>query len=247
MASFQRVTFALAGLQLAFCFLKFEDVRKHDCESDDVPTDAVGSCWELGELGYCEQKWMIQGEYCIKTCDFCGEAGGPLPLQVGRAAAFFTAEEQVAISYQNRTLRGCICPTWKFTATGVVHDGCSNPDNSPLGGWCPVDKESCAFDPYYTSTVPIDIVYTFEDGRTELVSLGGKDSPYHIDSCTCLPKMMCEKTQLGCKCSSPCSNPDLDLRGPWCFVDEDSCPEDFVNQKGGNIAIDYCKPGCCPE
>eukprot|EP01026_Neomeris_dumetosa_P029385 TRINITY_DN2380_c0_g1_i4.p2 TRINITY_DN2380_c0_g1~~TRINITY_DN2380_c0_g1_i4.p2 ORF type:complete len:271 (+),score=30.20 TRINITY_DN2380_c0_g1_i4:78-815(+) len=226
--------------------LQYLNSSRVDCSSDVAPPGLGKGCWDLEREGKCSEKWFLEGEFCIKTCDFCGQKNSSLNVLVSRSfsALPIAFEETVFVDLKSRTLRGCTCPTWKYNET--VYTGCGNPDKSPLGGWCPVNAEDCPLDPLYTSKVPISVVFDFGDGFTDEVKLGGS-SEYSIDSCTCLPDIMCGRTIGGCRCKSSCVNIDYDLNGPWCFVEEESCPYGFQSQKGGTEATDYCRPGCCPN
>jgi len=147
----------------------------------------------MKNMGACNETWLLQGEYCITTCDFCGEEA--MTRLVGRSFGFLAGGEEVPeptrVEQVATTLRGCKCPTWKYN--GITYTGCGNPDKSPNGGWCPVNSEDCPFDPLFTSVSPIEVVFKFYDGTSQDVALGG-DMPYHVDSCTCLPDHMCRKT-----------------------------------------------------
>eukprot|EP01023_Acetabularia_acetabulum_P065904 TRINITY_DN879_c0_g2_i1.p1 TRINITY_DN879_c0_g2~~TRINITY_DN879_c0_g2_i1.p1 ORF type:complete len:253 (-),score=46.95 TRINITY_DN879_c0_g2_i1:412-1170(-) len=241
----------LAVVQLTTGQLMFSEPELYDCKSDDTPDDLDFNCTELQSMGACNETWFMQGEYCISTCDFCGEEA--LLLSVGRSFGIGLlggqeASEPTVIEQVGTTVRGCKCPTWKYN--GVTYTGCGNPDKSTTGGWCPVNQEDCPFDPLFTSVTPIEVVFQFYDGTSQDVPFGG-EMPYHIDSCSCLPEYMCRTTESGCKCLSACGNPDYDLNGPWCFVDETTCSVDKneLPFKGDalDVPADYCKPGCCPQ
>eukprot|EP01024_Parvocaulis_polyphysoides_P010389 TRINITY_DN1350_c0_g3_i2.p2 TRINITY_DN1350_c0_g3~~TRINITY_DN1350_c0_g3_i2.p2 ORF type:complete len:217 (-),score=32.61 TRINITY_DN1350_c0_g3_i2:68-718(-) len=160
----------------AVCKKVFRDTSGIDCESDVEPE--AGRCADLFEEGACEDDWMLDGFFCITTCDFCDkkkeqEVSRAESTSIARSFGFapFSFSSSIFVDLRSRTLRGCKCPTWIYE--GKMYTGCGNPDQSPLGGWCPVTQEDCPFDPIYTSKVPVKVVYEFADGSKDEVAIGG--------------------------------------------------------------------------
>eukprot|EP01026_Neomeris_dumetosa_P053543 TRINITY_DN47809_c0_g1_i2.p1 TRINITY_DN47809_c0_g1~~TRINITY_DN47809_c0_g1_i2.p1 ORF type:complete len:396 (-),score=52.74 TRINITY_DN47809_c0_g1_i2:409-1425(-) len=139
------------------------------------------------------------------------------------------------------TQRGCKCQK-SWTINGVTINGCGNPDNSQ-GDWCVVDPDTCTL------------------GKAGVLVEKGSFQGRYFDYCIEEQQVAdcTEKSKNGCDClaqwpyktqvMSGCQNPDNDPRGPWCFVDDESCsskPAGPVrNEAGEELGIfDYCTQGC---
>ena len=61
-----------------------------DACTDAVPPAPLGTQWTCEDQKYwgkCQQYWMWAGDYCRKTCEFCGKAEFPYALATGAAAS----------------------------------------------------------------------------------------------------------------------------------------------------------------
>eukprot|EP01024_Parvocaulis_polyphysoides_P030449 TRINITY_DN2767_c0_g2_i1.p1 TRINITY_DN2767_c0_g2~~TRINITY_DN2767_c0_g2_i1.p1 ORF type:complete len:337 (+),score=22.36 TRINITY_DN2767_c0_g2_i1:128-1138(+) len=140
------------------------------------------------------------------------------------------------------TKRGCTCSK-SWTMGKITYVGCGNPDKDPNGEWCVVDPKSCTL------------------ARAGQLVEGGAFQGRYFDYC--VEKQECtSKSYGGCDCLdswpykkqliSGCGNPDNDTRGPWCFVDNDTCITQATgpirNSSGFLLGVfDYCQPGCLQE
>eukprot|EP01026_Neomeris_dumetosa_P013250 TRINITY_DN1462_c1_g1_i3.p1 TRINITY_DN1462_c1_g1~~TRINITY_DN1462_c1_g1_i3.p1 ORF type:complete len:375 (-),score=33.49 TRINITY_DN1462_c1_g1_i3:228-1352(-) len=131
------------------------------------------------------------------------------------------------------SIRGCQClDEWSYN--GEENSGCANPGGLTKDPWCVVDPDTCT---------PRG---TLEDGQS---------FDYCTAGCKQTPTLELEDTYLGCKCSSSwrfqgqvyagCSNPDNDILGNWCIVEQESCSSILAEQLLGIIVeeearFDYC-------
>lgn len=120
---------------------------------------------------------------------------------------------------RNDTQAGCGClAEWVAKPGGEKLSGCANPDNDPLGAWCPVDPKLCLG--YYS-------VYRTEKGKLRFYDY-------------CVPVR--ERTKKGCLCTSDwslgegagavgkasyrdgCARPHSAIGSRICKVDAATCP-----------------------
>eukprot|EP01026_Neomeris_dumetosa_P028494 TRINITY_DN23062_c2_g1_i1.p2 TRINITY_DN23062_c2_g1~~TRINITY_DN23062_c2_g1_i1.p2 ORF type:complete len:267 (+),score=35.41 TRINITY_DN23062_c2_g1_i1:138-938(+) len=240
--------------------ITYEMMQQIDCSGDELDPGMENggrSCSERRDAGECNHDYMLYGGFCIKTCGFCEEQveesavlnipGEIVPGidDVAKSAIFFSQADKVMEPYM-RTLRGCSCPTWTYN--GTTYKGCANPNRSFVGGWCPVDPYTCMSEPIMRQKDPIEVIMDYREYGEIVVPLGG-DREYLIDGCHCTPTDMCTKSVGGCSCKSPCTLSDFDVGGPWCEIEEGSCPDNYYPSRMFDYSgtTDYCKPGCCPS
>eukprot|EP01024_Parvocaulis_polyphysoides_P003821 TRINITY_DN11001_c0_g1_i1.p1 TRINITY_DN11001_c0_g1~~TRINITY_DN11001_c0_g1_i1.p1 ORF type:complete len:337 (+),score=17.06 TRINITY_DN11001_c0_g1_i1:48-1013(+) len=139
-----------------------------------------------------------------------------------------------------QTENGCKCKSqWMYLlGEGEVQRGCANPDQDVNGLWCAIEHDSC--DPEALG-LPAFV-------NTQRQPINWFDTIEYIDYCPkgcpqqSMSEISCNTTVLGCECkgrwthATPagrgtfkgCVNIDNDPNGPWCKVDESSCPPDAI-------------------
>eukprot|EP01026_Neomeris_dumetosa_P003279 TRINITY_DN10887_c0_g1_i11.p1 TRINITY_DN10887_c0_g1~~TRINITY_DN10887_c0_g1_i11.p1 ORF type:complete len:478 (+),score=78.65 TRINITY_DN10887_c0_g1_i11:164-1597(+) len=164
------------------------------------------------------------------------------------------------------TQAGCKCLE-QWTHMGRMQTGCAIPDADPNGPWCLIEENSCEKgDPFGQQSSP-QFDYCIEECGPQykgIRELEGRD----LDDCSV--------TQGYCLCEeqwayrgddySGCANPDGDILGSWCVVQDDNiCTPrgnlrtDFqqassmmlllfgLQDGSGSPSWDYCQPSCGPQ
>eukprot|EP01026_Neomeris_dumetosa_P044893 TRINITY_DN3803_c0_g2_i6.p2 TRINITY_DN3803_c0_g2~~TRINITY_DN3803_c0_g2_i6.p2 ORF type:complete len:336 (+),score=23.61 TRINITY_DN3803_c0_g2_i6:50-1009(+) len=136
-----------------------------------------------------------------------------------------------------QTRNNCTCKkSWDVNTDLQEIRGCGNPGRQAKFPWCIIEEDSCE--------QPRGII---------------KDTKNFFD--ICIPKCASsispkDETMMGCKCLSEwtykgkqynlCQNPDNDVLGRWCFVNETTCKDENLDSLGllnigqKQVKWDYC-------
>eukprot|EP01024_Parvocaulis_polyphysoides_P007601 TRINITY_DN12253_c0_g1_i8.p1 TRINITY_DN12253_c0_g1~~TRINITY_DN12253_c0_g1_i8.p1 ORF type:complete len:245 (-),score=24.16 TRINITY_DN12253_c0_g1_i8:1032-1766(-) len=128
---------------------------------------------------------------------------GEKETSVTKSSAFFgvldttdDVDEVRMVHPYTRTLRGCQCPdSWRYN--GTTYKGCANPNRSFLGGWCPVDPNTCFTNPVMRQNDVLEVMMDYRQAGQIVVPLGG-DREYWIDGCHCCPPALCRGVLVAC-------------------------------------------------
>eukprot|EP01025_Chloroclados_australasicus_P022939 TRINITY_DN2347_c0_g1_i5.p1 TRINITY_DN2347_c0_g1~~TRINITY_DN2347_c0_g1_i5.p1 ORF type:complete len:592 (-),score=44.32 TRINITY_DN2347_c0_g1_i5:470-2086(-) len=132
---------------------------------------------------------------------------------LGLGFKFMSLYDAESSSFCGKTRNGCSCKEeWSFSDFGVFQ-GCANPGAISKYPWCIVDEETC------------------DTPRGQLQN--GEMFDLCMPDCVDPLPINASDTILGCECKSTwdyenkeqfaCENPDGDILGRWCVVDEATC------------------------
>ncbi|XP_036391610.1 prothrombin [Megalops cyprinoides] len=139
----------------------------------------------------------------------------------------------------------------------LTENHCRNPDGSFSGPWCftrdpTVRKEECHVpkcgEPFVPAPAPPAVDVKAKYTKKDCLAGSGEDYTGNLSvtmkGFTCLPWSSPKAVALSAGkdfnreiklVENHCRNPDMDLEGPWCFVDKP------------NITMDYCKLELCDD
>eukprot|EP01025_Chloroclados_australasicus_P064623 TRINITY_DN8657_c1_g1_i2.p1 TRINITY_DN8657_c1_g1~~TRINITY_DN8657_c1_g1_i2.p1 ORF type:complete len:609 (+),score=56.87 TRINITY_DN8657_c1_g1_i2:191-1828(+) len=162
---------------------------------------------------------------------------------------------------QRPTKAGCLCLE-QWSHNGRIQNGCSIPDADPNGPWCLIQPDSCEEgEPFGVSSSPQFDYCVPECGPESAIPTQIADRD--LDDCSV--------TQGYCICQEEwsyrgqvyqgCANPDDDVIGSWCIVEDETSCSPRGNLRSDQIASvmqfllgvpamtgspvwDYCQPSC---
>eukprot|EP01025_Chloroclados_australasicus_P053293 TRINITY_DN625_c0_g4_i5.p1 TRINITY_DN625_c0_g4~~TRINITY_DN625_c0_g4_i5.p1 ORF type:complete len:468 (-),score=43.92 TRINITY_DN625_c0_g4_i5:229-1632(-) len=184
-----------------------------------------------------------------------------LILVGGAATQLIPQTLYILIPFQNRcatTFSGCQC---------AIGDVCSNPYGQSKQPWCYIDESSCPHHsveevPQYSYDYYHYYYYWYIIERLNGY-VNTEPASYCLPGCETVDDIISLQDQgdtiQGCQCKNVweyygdvyfgCANPDGDILGDWCVVDEESCPssklqfaalEDVGRCQRNLVHYDYC-------